>query len=141
MDSAADDRAGNPQQADRLPEGPRIKRGGKFAILTDIIHQEWSGLSVKTHKEIKGLKSQNRRDHMSEAELIFTALAELSTRQLAEGVEATGMAGNEKVARKGGRIAKRARLDLESQTGKSVVTGANVLPPPGGVLGKKADNQ
>ena len=118
-----------------------IKRGGEFAILTNIIHQEWSGVSVKTHKEIKGLKSQNLRDHMSEAELIFTALAELSTRQLAESVEATGMAENEGAARKGGRIAKRARLDLESKTGKSVVTGANFLPPPGGVLGKKANRQ
>jgi hypothetical protein len=51
------------------------------------------------------------------------------------------MAENEGAARKGGRIAKRARLDLESKTGKSVVTGANFLPPPGGVLGKKANRQ
>ena len=121
--------------------GHEIKKGEEFAILTNIVHQEWSGVSVKTHKEIKGLKSQNLRDHMSEAELIFTALAELSTRQLAESVEATGMAENEGAARKGGRIAKRARLDLESKTGKSVVTGANFLPPPRGVLGKKADSQ
>lgn len=118
-----------------------IKRGEEFAILTNIIHQEWSGVSVKTHKAIKGLKSQNLRDHMSEAELIFTALAELSTRQLAESVEATGMAENEGAARKGGRIAKRARLDLESKTGKSVVTGANFLPPPGGALGKKTSKK
>jgi hypothetical protein len=50
----------------------------------NIIHQEWADVSVKEHKEIKGLKTQNLRDHMSEAELIFTALAELSTRQIAE---------------------------------------------------------
>jgi hypothetical protein len=56
-----------------------IKKGEEFAILTNIIHQEWSGVSVKDHKDIKGLQSQNLRDHMSEAELIFTALAELST--------------------------------------------------------------
>jgi hypothetical protein len=118
-----------------------IKRGEEFAILTNIIHQEWSGVSVKTHKEIKGLKSQNLRDHMSEAELIFTALAELSTRQLAESVEATGMAENEGAARKGGRIAKRARLDLESKTGKSVVTGANFLPPAGNALGNKTSKK
>jgi hypothetical protein len=86
-------------------------------------------LSVKAHKDIKGLKTQNLRDHMSEAELIFTALAELSTRQLAESVEATGMTENKTAAKTGGRIAKRARLDLESRTGKSVVTGANFLPP------------
>jgi hypothetical protein len=71
-----------------------IKDEDEYAILTNIIHQEWSGISVKQHKEIKGLKAQNLRDQMSEAELIFTALAELSTRQIAESVEATGMAEN-----------------------------------------------
>jgi hypothetical protein len=115
--------------------GHDVKKGEEFAILTNIIHQEWSGLSVKAHKDIKGLKSQNLRDHMSEAELIFTALAELSTRQLAESVEATGMKENKTAARTGGRIAKKARLDLESKTGKSVVTGANFLPPPRGIIG------
>ena len=67
---------------------------------------------------------------MSEAELIFTALAELSTRQIAESVEATGMAQNKTAAQTGGRIARQARNQLESQTGKSVVTGANYLAPP-----------
>jgi DNA-damage-inducible protein D len=118
-----------------------INRGEEFAILTNIIHQEWSGVSVKTHKDIKGLESHSLRDHMSEAELIFTALAELSTRQLAESVEATGMAENERAARKGGLIAKRTRLDLESKTGKSVVTGANFLPPAGSALGKKTSKK
>ena len=69
-----------------------IKAGSEFAILTNIIHQEWSGVSVTEHKEMKGLKSHNLRDHMSEAELIFTALAELSTRQIAESTDATGLA-------------------------------------------------
>lgn len=59
-----------------------IKEGDEFAILTNIIHREWAEVSVKEHKNIKGLKTQNLRDHMSEAELIFTALAELSTRQI-----------------------------------------------------------
>jgi hypothetical protein len=116
--------------------GHEIKKGEEFAILTNIIHQEWAGLSVKEHKDMKGLKSQNLRDHMSEAELIFTALAELSTRQLAESVEATGMKENKTAAKTGGRIAKKARLDLESKTGKSVVTGSNFLPPSRGILGK-----
>jgi hypothetical protein len=78
---------------------------------------------------LKGLKTQNQRDHMSEAELIFTALAELSIRQIAESVEATGMAENATAGKKGGRIAKKARLELEQKTGKSVVTGENFLPP------------
>jgi DNA-damage-inducible protein D len=106
-----------------------IKSGSEFAILTNIIHQEWTGLSVKEHKDMKGLTSHNLRDHMSEAELIFTALAELSTRQIAESVDATGMADNTSAARAGGGIAAKARNQLESQTGKSVVTGANYLPP------------
>ena len=106
-----------------------IKGEDEFAILTNIIHQEWSGVSVKTHKDIKGLKTQNLRDHMSDAELIFTALAELSTRQIAESVEATGMGENAEAGKKGGRIAKKARLELEQKTGKRVVTGENFLPP------------
>ena len=106
-----------------------IKGEDEYSILTNIIHQEWSGVSVKKHKEVKGLKTQNLRDHMSEAELIFTALAELSTRQIAESVEATGMTENVKAGKKGGKIARRARLELEQKTGKSVVTGDNFLPP------------
>jgi DNA-damage-inducible protein D len=111
-----------------------IKDKDEYAILTNIIHQEWSDVSVKDHKKLKGLKTQNLRDHMSEAELIFTALAELSTRQIAESVDATGMPENADVGKKGGRIAKNARLELENKTGKSVVTGENFLPP---VLSKK----
>src|SRR3990167_4180878 len=57
-----------------------VEKSDEFALLTNIIHQEWSDLSIKGHKQLKSLKSQNLRDHMSEAELIFTALAELSTR-------------------------------------------------------------
>jgi hypothetical protein len=105
-----------------------IKKGDEYAILTNLIHQEWSGVSVNAHKVLKGLKTQNLRDHMSEAELIFTALAELSTRQIAETIAATGMAGNQTAAKTGGKIAKRARLELEAQTGKRVVTGENYLP-------------
>jgi hypothetical protein len=106
-----------------------IKGEDEYAILTNIIHQEWSDVSVKKHKEIKGLKTQNLRDHMSEAELIFSALAELSTRQIAESVDATGMDENAEAGKKGGKIAKKARIELEQKTGKSVVTGENFLPP------------
>ncbi len=60
-----------------------VQKNDEFAFLTNIIHTEWAGLSVKQHKNLKGLKTHNLRDHMSEAELIFTALAELSTRQIA----------------------------------------------------------
>ena len=106
-----------------------VEKPNEFALLTNIIHQEWTGLSVQKHKAIKGLKSQNLRDHMSEAELIFTALAEMSTRQIAQVEEAKGVKENAKAGKKGGGIAKKARLELESQTGKSIVSGENFLPP------------
>ena len=106
-----------------------VEKADEFAYLTNIIHQEWTGITVKKHKDIKGLKSQNLRDHMSEAELIFTALAELSTRQIAEADQAKGLPENALAGKKGGAVAKNARKELESRTGKSVVTGENFLPP------------
>jgi hypothetical protein len=106
-----------------------IQPGQEFAILTNLIHEEWSGVSVKQHKDMKSLKSHNLRDHMTEAELIFTALAELSTRQVAETTSAKGMPSNQKAARTGGAIAKRARVELETQTGRKVVSSENYLPP------------
>jgi hypothetical protein len=106
-----------------------VEKSDEFALLTNIIHHEWSGLTVKEHKQKKKLKSQNLRDHMSEAELIFTALAELSTRQIAETEEAKGLYQNAVAGKKGGKIAKDARVALEQKTGKKVVTGENFLPP------------
>jgi len=106
-----------------------VEKSDEFALLTNIIHQEWTGLSVKAHKSLKTLKTQNLRDHMSEAELIFTALAELSTRQIAETEQARGLKQNAKAGVEGGRVAKRAKEDLEQRTGQKVVTGSNFLPP------------
>jgi DNA-damage-inducible protein D len=106
-----------------------IEKKDEFALLTNVIHAEWTGLTVQKHKKLKGLKSQNLRDHMNEAELIFTALAELSTRQIAESEHAAGLIENAKAGKKGGAVAKNARRELEAKTGKSVVTGENFLPP------------
>jgi len=104
-----------------------VKEQDEYAILTNIIHQEWTDLTVKEHKSLKNLKTENLRDHMSEAEFIFTALAEFSTRQIAETVKAKGLEENKIPAKKGGRVAKNARLELERKTGKKVVTGKNFL--------------
>ncbi len=104
-----------------------VEQPSEFAILTNIIHQEWTGISIQDHKKSKGLKSENLRDHMSEAELIFTALAELSSRQIAEAMNATGMEENKAAGKKGGNIAKSARMELENKTGKNVVTSQNYL--------------
>ncbi|MDR2938428.1 MAG: Bro-N domain-containing protein [Prevotellaceae bacterium] len=106
-----------------------VKEQDEFAALTNIIHQEWTGLTVKAHKNLKNLKTQNLRDHMSEAELIFTALAELSTRQIAESERAKGFTENAVAGKRGGAVAKNARKELEAETGKSVITEENFLPP------------
>jgi DNA-damage-inducible protein D len=105
-----------------------VQKGDEFALLTNIIHQEWTGMTVKTHKDVKGLERQNLRDHMTEAELLFTALAELSTRQIAESDEAEGLKENAIAGKKGGKIAKDAKLALEARTGKKVVSEENFLP-------------
>jgi len=97
---------------------------------TSIIHQEWSGVSVKKHKDLKGLKSHNLRDHMTEAELIFTALAELSTRQIAESINAKGIPENKTASKAGGKIAKTARIELENKTGQKVISSKNYLKSP-----------
>jgi hypothetical protein len=101
-----------------------VQPGEEFAILTNLIHEEWSEVSVKEHKKIKGLERQNLRDHMTEAELIFTALAEMST-----------LEENASAAHVGGGIAKRARKELEGKTGQSVVSGESFLPPAKTIMG------
>ena len=102
-----------------------VREKEEYAILTNIIHQEWSNLTVKEHKGLKNLKRENLRDHMSDAELVFTALAELSTRQIAETMKTRGLEENKIPAKKGGQVAKNARLELEQKTGKKVVSGRN----------------
>lgn len=99
----------------------------EFAILTNIIHKEWSGLTVGQHKNIKNLKGHNLRDNMTEAELLFTALAELTTRQVAQKDLAIGLDENAVSAKKGGKLAGRAKDDFEKLTGKKVVSRENFL--------------
>lgn len=106
-----------------------VKEQDEYAILTNIIHREWSNLSVKQHKQLKNLKTENLRDHMTEAELVFTALAELSARQIAENKQTRGLEENKIPAYKGGRIAKNARLELERKSGRRVVSGENFKLP------------
>ncbi len=108
--------------------GHGVKEGIEYAKLTNVIHAEWSGITVGQHKRVKGLKRENLRDNMTEAELIFTALAELSTTQIAKAENAEGYNPNEVAAKKGGSIARGARVQLEKQTGQSVVSTENFLP-------------
>ncbi|HAI73983.1 MAG TPA: hypothetical protein DCS28_03640 [Candidatus Moranbacteria bacterium] len=99
----------------------------EFAILTNIIHKEWSGLTVGQHKKIKNLKGHNLRDNMTDAEMLFTSLAELTTRQVAEKDLSVGLNENAVVAKKGGKLASRAKNDFEKLTGKKVISQENFL--------------
>ncbi len=105
-----------------------VNEQNEYAILTNIIHEEWSDLSVKEYKKLKSLKSENLRDHMTEAELIFSALAEFSTRQIAEKLNSIGFEENKLPSKKGGGIAKLARTELEKKIGKSIISDTNYLP-------------
>jgi len=104
-----------------------VKYGLEYAKLTDIIHQEWSGLTTRQHKDLKNLDKDNLRDAMTEAELVFTALAELSTTKIAKKDESQGYDENTQSAKKGGGIAKSARQQLEEAIGESVVSDENYL--------------
>ena len=107
--------------------GSGVKEGKEYAALTNIIHEEWADVSIKDHKALKGITTQNLRDHMTEAELIFTALAELSTRSIAASANAQGFEENKEAGKKGGQIAKGASLELENKTGQKVVTRSKPL--------------
>jgi hypothetical protein len=104
-----------------------ISKRDEYAKLTNIIHYEWSDLTVKEHKNLKGLEVENLRDHMDEAELIFTALAELSTRQIADSRQAEEYGPNEEAAHEGGQISGDARRSLEKKTGQKIVNSGNFL--------------
>jgi hypothetical protein len=108
-------------------KGHEVIKPDEFALLSNIIHKEWTDLTINEHKNLKRLKNENLRDHMTDAELVFTALAELSTRQIAESMEATGLEENKIPAKQGGNIAKDARRQLEAKTGKSVISQNNFI--------------
>lgn len=102
-----------------------VKRGQEYAILTDEITKAWSGLSVKQYKNHKDLKKENLRDNMTNLELVLNMLAEASTTEISKDKKPKTFNENKTVARKGGEVAKAARLQLEKTTGKKVVTTQN----------------
>ena len=102
-----------------------VEKGKEYAILTDEVTKAWSGMSTGQYKNLKGLKKENLRDNMNTLELALNMLAEASTTELAKAQNPQGLDENKVVARQGGRIAGRARKDIEAQTGKSVITAQN----------------
>lgn len=104
-----------------------IKQGKEYAILTNEITQAWSGMNTQQYKKLKGLKKQNLRDNMSTTELILNMLAETSTTDISKEERPVSFEENQKVARRGGRVAGIARQALEAETGKSVITSKNAV--------------
>ena len=102
-----------------------VKKGQEFAILTDEITKAWSGLTTKQYKTHKDLKKENLRDHMTNLELVLNMLAEASTTEISKDKKPRTFNENKIVAKKGGDVAKAARLRLEKTTGKKVVTRQN----------------
>jgi hypothetical protein len=102
-----------------------VQKGEEFAILTDEITKAWSGFTTKQYKSFKDLKRENLRDHMTNLELVLNMLAEASTTEISKDKKPKTFDENKIVAKKGGEVAKAARLQLENTTGKKVVTKLN----------------
>jgi hypothetical protein len=102
-----------------------IKENSEYAILTDEITKAWADRSVKDYKKFKGLKKENLRDNMTNLELVLNMLAEASTTEISKKKKPQGLESSKQVAREGGTVAKKARIELEKQTGENVVTARN----------------
>ena len=108
------------------------KNGGvteevEFAILTNDIYKEWSGMTAKEYKEYKGLRKESLRDNMSELEVALADIDELTTRKLAEKYQPIELEENRKIAKQGGQVANNTRKDIEVRLKESVVTKDNAL--------------
>lgn len=104
----------------------QMKEGQEYAILTDEITKAWADRSVRDYKKFKGLKKENLRDNMTNLELVLNMLAEASTTEISRKQKPKGLVENKKVAQRGGYAAKKARIEIEKQTGESVVTSKNM---------------
>ena len=102
-----------------------LQEGLQFATLTDIIYQSWADKTAKEYKQFKGLKKENLRDNMTNKELVLNMLAELSTKEISESTNPSNFGEHKDVARRGGNIAREARLRLEEETGKPVISPLN----------------
>ncbi len=101
-----------------------VEEGVQYAALTDIITQQWSGFKVKEYKQYKGLRKENLRDNMTNLELALNMLAETATTELSKQENPKGFKESAKVAQKGGSVAQAARVQLEHQLGRSVISSA-----------------
>lgn len=102
-----------------------LQEGVQFATLTDIIYQTWSDMTAKEYKQFKGLKKENLRDNMTNKELVLNMLAELSTKEISEANNPENFNEHMDIAHQGGEVARNARLELETKTGKKVISPLN----------------
>lgn len=102
-----------------------VVEGKEYAILTDEVTKAWSGMSTRQYKNLKGLKKENLRDNMSTLELALNMLAEATTTELTNARNPQGLEENRIVAQQGGKVAGNARKEIESQTGRPVITSGN----------------
>jgi hypothetical protein len=103
-----------------------LEEGVQFAALTDIIYKTWADKTAREYRNFKGLKKENLRDNMTNKELVLNMLAELSTKEISEVVEPDSFPMHKLVAKQGGEVARNARLELESKTGKKMISPMNV---------------
>ena len=113
----------------------------EYAILTNTIYEEWSGMNAKQYKEYKGIRKENLRDNMSRIEVILTDLGEAATEELAKKHKPQGLEENKKIAKLGGHAAKSAKEDLEKNLGETVITSNNNLNYKYIVENKKIENK
>ena len=99
-----------------------LQEGLEFAFLTDVIYKTWADKTAKEYKQFKGLKKENLRDNMTNKKLVMSMLAELSTKEISEVMQPQTLDDHEDVAKRGGGVAKQARLKLEAETGKKLVS-------------------
>ncbi len=107
-----------------------VTKEKEYAILTDEMTKAWSGLSVREYKDHKGLKKESLRDNMTDLELVLNMLAEVTTTQISQIEKPTTFVESRNIAREGGSVAKNARLDIESRTGRSAISSANAADKP-----------
>ena len=99
----------------------------EFAILTNDIYKEWSGMTAKEYKEYKGLRKESLRDNMTDLEVLLADIGEVTTRELTKKKKVYGLEENRKIAKEGGQVAGNTRKDIESRIGESVISNENML--------------
>ena len=104
-----------------------ITNNNEFAILTNEIYKEWSGMTASEYKEFKGLKKESLRDNMTDIEVALADIGELATREIAKKNNPKGLSENIEIAKKGGKIAKNTRIDLEQELKESVITNEKII--------------